>query len=117
MANSPPEVTPHKATPFQLSISWHLGVAFGVVAVLAIMANVIVEHGESIIKTITVSRPANTIDASSLAAVAEADQLRVALNAIAPAIRARMQSDKPETNLLVNQAQTRLAQQLTIYVT
>ncbi|HEX2586468.1 MAG TPA: EAL domain-containing protein [Steroidobacteraceae bacterium] len=116
MTRPPTEVTPPKATSFQLSIGWHLGIAFGVVAVLAIMANVIVEHGESIIKTITVSRPANVIDAQSLAVVADAEQLRAALNAITPAIRARIQLDKPETNLLVTQAQARLSQQLAAYV-
>jgi diguanylate cyclase (GGDEF)-like protein len=115
-ANSKTSVAISSPTPIQFSIGWHLAIAFGAVAMLAILANVIVVHGESIAKTITVSWPSSNVEKSSAATAARIESLQTALDKFGRAVRARMQSNQPEATLLVSQTQRRLTQQLAAYV-
>lgn len=100
---------------FQLSISWHLGIAFCAVCILAIMANVIVEHGESIMRTLATSPRVNRAADISIAAVTEAEPLLVALNNFPSAVRARAQSDTRETTLSLTRARAELSKVLAGY--
>jgi len=111
--------TSSSVTGFQLSISWHLGIAFCAVCVLAIMANLIAEHGKSMIKALHAS-PAivhvvTHADAIATPPIANAEPLLLALNNFVLATRARVQAEHHDATTSLKQARIALRDELATY--